>query len=248
MLTDWRTGTRASALADFHLSLSEFDGPFDLLLHLVEKQGFDITTLSLVGVTAQYLSYVEELGEAYTEATSEFLAIGSQLLLLKSRAFLPKSDQDPEEHYEAAALAERLRVYGAFRKIAHELDRLQEEDSPLFVRLAPHRIDPEVVADAGTVDELVAAIHEMLRPEQPAQHPVAIPTSRFSLPERIAAVRDRLKQTDRLEFSDLAAECHSRIEIVYTLLSVLHLVADREIAISQRKPFGPIQIEFVEDD
>ncbi len=80
MLTDWRTGTRASALADFHLSLSEFDGPFDLLLHLVEKQGFDITTLSLVGVTAQYLSYVEELGEAYTEATSEFLAIGSQLL------------------------------------------------------------------------------------------------------------------------------------------------------------------------
>ncbi|HJO06366.1 MAG TPA: segregation/condensation protein A, partial [Chloroflexota bacterium] len=60
--------------------------------------------------------------------------------------------------------------------------------------------------------------------------------------------RDRLKQTDRLEFSDLAAECHSRIEIVYTLLSVLHLVADREIAISQRKPFGPIQIGFVEDD
>ncbi len=247
MLTDWRTGTRASALADFHLSLSEFDGPFDLLLHLVEKQGFDITTLSLVGVTAQYLSYVEELDESYTEATSEFLAIGSQLLLLKSRAFLPKSEQDPEEHDEAAALAERLRVYGAFRKMAHELDRLQEEDTPLFVRLAPHQIDPEVVADAGTVDELVAAIHEMLHPAEPAEDPVAIPTIRFSLPERIATVRDRLKKSERLEFSELAAECHSRIEIVYTLLATLHLVADREIAIRQRKPFGPIQIELVED-
>ena len=248
MLTDWRTGTRASALADFHLSLSEFDGPFDLLLHLVEKQGFDITTLSLLGVTTQYLSYVEELDESYTEATSEFLAVGSQLLLLKSRAFLPDIEADSEEYDEAAALAERLQVYGAFRRMAHELDRLQAEETPLYVRLAPHRIDPEVVADAGTVDELVAAIHEMLNPTQPDGPSVTIPRIRFNLAERISAVRDRVRAEGRIEFSGLAAECHSRIEIVYTLLSVLHLVADREIIISQRQPFGPIQIEIVRDD
>lgn len=248
MLTDWRTGTRASALADFHLSLNEFDGPFDLLLHLVEKQGFDITTLSLVSVTSQYLAYIENLGESYTEATSEFLAVGSQLVLLKSRAMLPPDGDAEDEFDEAARLAERLRVYGAFRKLAFDLDRLQSDDQNLFVRVAPHRLEREVLPDAGTVDELVAAIHEMLNPVEPERATVRLPTSRFNLAERVSAVASRVKAAGTLQFADLAKECHSRLEIIYTLLAVLHLVARREVTVRQRKAFGAIEIEHVDDD
>ena len=248
MLTDWRTGTRASALADFHLSLTEFDGPFDLLLHLVEKQGFDITSLSLVAVTSQYLAYIDDLTETYTEATSEFLAVGSQLVLLKSRAMLPAEDDDEDEDDEAARLAERLRVYGAFRKLAHEFDRLQSEDTGLFVRMAPHGIEPEVAPDTGTIDELVAAIHEMLNPAETTRASVTLPTSRFDLTERIATVASRVRAAGKLEFADLARECRSRLEIIYTLLAVLHLVAQRDATIRQRKSFGTIEIEDVADD
>ena len=248
MLTDWRTGTRASALADFHLSLTEFDGPFDLLLQLVEKQGFDITTLSLVAVTSQYLTYVDDLPESFTEATSEFLAIGSQLVLLKSRALLPPEGDPDDEIDEAARLAERLRVYGAFRKLALDLDRLQSEGTNLFVRIAPHRLEPEVISDAGTVDEIVAAIHAMLNPEAITPVRVTLPTNRFDLAGRIVAVADRVKTAGTLRFADLADDCHSRLEIIYTLLAVLHLVAQRRITVRQRKPFGTIEIESADDD
>ncbi len=248
MLTDWRTGTSASALADFHLSLAEFDGPFDLLLHLVEKQGFDITSLSLVAVTSQYLAYVEDLPESYTEVTSEFLAVGSQLVLLKSRAMLPSERDREDEFDEAARLAERLRVYGAFRKLALELDRLQSRDATLFVRLAPHRLEPEIAADAGAVNELVAAIHAMLNSAEANYGVVTLPTVRFNLSERIAAVAGRVKTAGKLDFADLADECRSRLEIIYTLLAVLHLIARREITVRQRKHFGRIEIAIVDGD
>ncbi len=248
MLTDWRTGTRASALADFHLSLTEFDGPFDLLLHLVDKQGFDITSLSLVAVTSQYLAYIDDLKESYTEATSEFLAVGSQLVLLKSRAMLPTGGDPEDEIDEAVRLAERLKVYGAFRKLAHEFDRLQAEDTALFVRLSPHALEPEVAADTGTVDELVAAIHEMLNPTETTRALIPLPTSRFDLPERIATVANRVRAAGKLEFADLARDCRSRLEIIYTLLAVLHLVAQSNVAVRQRKSFGTIEIEDLADD
>jgi len=243
MLSTWRTGTSASPLAGFNLTLDQFDGPFDLLVSLIEEQGFDITTVSLLKVTSQYLEYVERLRGSFAEATSEFLAVASQLLLLKSRLLLPGEPLEDDEGERPGELAERLRLYSAFRSLARELDRLQELDMPSFVRLAATAaLTPEIRENGAEVSELLGALERMCAEEAPAGGEMRIPEVRFDLRTRIASVRDRIRGAGSLSFADLAAECVSRLEIVYTFLAALHLVLRREVKLEQRRTFGEITL------
>lgn len=249
MLSTWRTGTPASPLAEFHLSLRSFDGPFDLLVHLIEKQGFDITAVSLVAVTAQYLDYVRVLeSPSYTEATAEFLAVASQLLLLKSRALLPAQAREAEEFDDAGRLADRLRVYSAYRRLALELDRLQTLDTPSFVRLAAPGPLMEIQSNGGDLAELMAALERMLIEPDEAGLDVGLPKSRFGLRERIAEVREIVLRMGRTSFAEIAAGCESKLEIVYTFIAVLHLVAQRVLNVEQKAAFGPITLSAVDED
>jgi segregation and condensation protein A len=246
VLIDWRTGTQASALVNFHISLTEFDGPFDLLLHLVEKQGFDLTTISLVSVTAQYLAYIDNLDVAYTDATSEFLVVGSQLVLLKSRALLPANAAEDDEADDGSQLAARLKVYSAFRQVAGELEQLQDEEATLFHRTKPALTKPEVHPETGSADELVQAIRNIVNQAANVSPQRQVPTSRFNLGERVLEVSRRILAIEIIEFSDLTRECQSRLEIIYTLLAVLHLVGQRKITVHQKESFGTIQIKNTE--
>ncbi len=249
MLGTWRTGTAASPLAEFNLELTSFDGPFDLLVHLIENQGFDITTLSLLAVTSQYVSYVETLQRksAFAEATAEFLAVASQLLLLKSQAFLPSQTNDDEDISEAQSLADRLRVYSAYRKLAGELDEIQLSEMPLFPRLAvPTGIAPEIPKNWQDVSDLVFAIEAML--EQPEENGISVtlPFSRFSLKQRIDSVRDTIARVREVTFDVVASECGTRMEVVYTFLAIMYLVAQRGVSVRQSKAFGQITISIAE--
>ncbi|MCY3800584.1 MAG: ScpA family protein [Chloroflexi bacterium] len=250
MLGSWRTGTPASPLAKFNLELDSFDGPFDLLVHLIENQGFDITTVSLQAVTSQYLSYVEDLQRqsAYAEATSEFLAVASQLLFLKSQAFLP-SQTDDEDAGGAMELADRLRVYSAYRKLAAELDELQLCDRPSFPRMAPPpEFAPEVPDNWEDVSELVFALDSMRERRRENEATVAVPLVRFDLQQHVQSIRETLTRLREVTFDALTAECGSRSDVVHTFLAVLHLVARRSVTVRQRKAFGPITISTVEGD
>ena len=246
MLTDWRTGTEASALVNFHISLTEFDGPFDLLLHLVEKQGFDLTTISLVSVTSQYLAYIDNLDVAYADATSEFLVVGSQLVLLKSRALLPADATEDDDWDDESQLAARLKVYSAFRQVAAELEHLQAEEVTLFHRTKPVLMRREVRPETGTADELVGAIRNIVNQAENVSTQRQLPTSRFNLGERVTEVSRRMLAIGILEFGDLTRECQSRLEIIYTLLAVLHLVGKRKVTVHQKEAFGVIQIKTAE--
>ena len=249
MLGSWRTGTAASPLAEFNLELASFDGPFDLLVHLIEKQGFDITTVSLQAVTSQYLSYVEDLQRrsAYAEATSEFLVVASQLLFLKSQAFLP-SQTDDEDAGQAMGLADRLRVYSAYRKLAAELDEIQQCEMPSFPRIAPPpELAPDIPENWQDVCELVFALDSMRERRRENGITVAVPLLRLNLEQRVESIRETLARVREVTFDALISECGSRSEVVNTFLAVLHLVAQRGVSVRQRKAFGPITITMVED-
>ncbi len=244
MLGSWRTGTNASPLAEFHLALESFDGPFELLVNLIENQGFDITTISLVRVTSQYLAYVQQLQQrsVFAEATAEFLAVASQLLLLKSQAYLP-GIADDEEVDDAEDLADRLRVYSAYRKLATELDEIQANAMPSFFRTVfLVDIAPEIPDNALAISELILAINTMVdRPETNGLL-VTIPTSQISLQQRIQTVSEALARERELTFDSMASECRSRLEVIYTFLAVLYLVARRDAVVRQQRSFGPITI------
>ena len=246
MLGSWRTGTNSSPLAEFHLALDSFDGPFELLVNLIENQGFDITTISLVRVTSQYLAYVQRLQQraAFAEATAEFLAVASQLLLLKSQAYLPGS-ADEREVADAEDLADRLRVYSAYRKLATELDEIQSNAMPSFFRTVfPVGIAPDIPENAEPISELILTINRMIdRPEANGLL-VTIPILRISLRQRIESVSDALAREGELTFDSMASECQSRLEVIYTFLAVLYLVARRDAVIRQKRSFGPITIRL----
>lgn len=249
MLGSWRTGTAASPLAEFNLELVSFDGPFDLLVHLIENQGFDITTVSLQAVTSQYLSYVEHLQRrsAYAEATSEFLIVASQLLFLKSQAFLP-SQTDDEDAGRTMGLAERLRVYSAYRKLAAELDEIQEREMPSFPRIAPPtELAPDIPTNWQDVSELVFALDSMRERSRENGITVTVPALRFNLKQRVESIRAALARVREVTFDALISECGSRSEVVHTFLAVLHLVAQRSVNVRQRKAFGQITVSTVED-
>jgi segregation and condensation protein A len=247
MLGSWRTGTAASPLAEFNLELASYDGPFDLLVHLIENQGFDITTVSLLAVTSQYVSYVENLQRrsAYAEATSEFLGVASQLLLLKSQALLPSQADEDEDLSQAIGLADRLRVYSAYRKLAAELDEIQESEMPSFPRVAmPAGIAPDIPSNWQDVSELVFALDAMAEPPQDNGISITLPVTRFSLKQRIDSVRETVTRVGEVTFEAVASECESKIEVVYTFLAILYLVAQRGVTVRQRKAFGEITISI----
>ncbi len=249
MLGSWRTGTTASPLARFNLELASFDGPFDLLVHLIANQGFDITTVSLQAVTSQYLSYVEDLQRrsVYAEATSEFLVVASQLLFLKSQAFLP-SQIDDEDADQAMGIADRLRVYSAYRRLAAELDEIQQSEMPSFPRIAPQpQLAPETPDNWQDISELVFALDSMLRRPDENGITVTVPSLRLNLEQRVESIRATLTRVQEVTFDVLISECGSRSEVVNTFVAVLHLVAQRSVNVRQRKAFGPITISTLED-
>ena len=248
MLGSWRTGTAASLLAEFQLELTSFDGPFDLLINLIDKQGFDVTTVSLMAVTSQYISYVETLQQrsVYADTTAEFLGITSQLLLLKSQALLPsQSHDDDEDLNQALRLADRLRVYSAYRKLASTLDELQQSNMPLFPRVSVATdIAPEIPRNWEDVSELVIALDAMFGNHDTNAISMTVPVARFSLHERIASLRETLHEARESTFESLTSECTTRLDILCTFLAILYLVGQRTVSVNQQRAFGQITISM----
>ena len=127
-------------LPKYHIDLPVFSGPLDLLLHLIERREFDITTLSLVEVTEQYLAQVEKLKEDRIEQLIDFIVVGARLVQIKSRALLPQTPvlpADEEEEDPAEALIRQLRQYKQFKEAASWLKAREEAGLRAYLRLAP---------------------------------------------------------------------------------------------------------------
>ena len=124
----------------YQISLPVFSGPLDLLLHLIERQEFDITTISLVKVTEQYLAQIEQLKENRLENLIDFLVVAARLVQIKSRALLPQAPLypgDEEEEDPAEALVRQLKAYKRFKQAAMWLQQREEAGLRTYLRVAP---------------------------------------------------------------------------------------------------------------
>lgn len=229
----------------FQLHLPIFDGPLDLLLHLIEREELDITNIALVQVADQYMGYLREAEQINLDALAEFIYIGARLLLLKSRALLPRPEaeqqaEDDDEDIEGD-LARQLMEYKLFKEAAGQLREIERAGMHSYPRIAPPpELPPPPGLDGVTLDMLQQLMQGALT-RKPVEEPVhIIRPYRITVREKIAFLRQQLTERGRLSFRAIVEECATRTEVVVSFLAVLELIKSRVLDAEQDAAFADI--------
>jgi segregation and condensation protein A len=234
---------------DYTIQLPIFEGPLDLLLRLIEREELDITVVALAQVADQYLAHVRTLSDPDPAALSAFLSMAARLLVIKSRALLPRiavQQRGPDQQEdEGEALARQLREYQRFKQAAALLAAWQEQGRRSYTRAAPPALPTPAPARLEvTLAEMIAAVQRRMQLLLPLDPPaVPLPTPKvITVPEMAERIRARLKRQAWFDFTDLLALTVRRVDVVVALWAVLELLKRRAITIEQVELFGPIQI------
>lgn len=229
------------------ISLPVFQGPLDLLLHLIERDDLDITAVSLVSVTDQYLKAIHN-GKAFDpSALAEFVAVGAKLIFLKSRALLPRAPEDAdavdEDDDVGKELVEMLREYKRFLEVVEILEERQQAGVRVYPRMAAA---PMVAPGSGltsvTMEKLCAIMVEMLG-RTPAEPRAVLPRdAAMTLSDRVHDFRERLRRTGRFSFRRMILECRDRLEVVVSFMAILELLKSGECDARQNAAWGDIEV------
>jgi segregation and condensation protein A len=238
---------------EYTFQLPAFEGPLDLLLKLIEREELDITEIALAQVADQYLAHVRALTVPDPNALSSFLVLAARLLLIKSRALLPRPpaptgpDGQPDD---AAELARQLREYQRYKQAADLLRSWEEAGRRSYLRVAPPprelaapmpRHDTKLDV---TLADMLAAVQRRMQLLLPLDAPeVPLPAPKIiTVAEMAVRIRERLLAQAWISFEDLLSLSARRVEVVVALWSVLELLKRRAIVIEQEQLFGPIMI------
>lgn len=231
------------------VTLPVFSGPLDLLLHVIEREQLDITTISLAQVADQYMAAVNALHAPNPDVLAEFLVIGARLLVIKTRALLPKPPAELALPADDAGeqLAQQLHEYRRFKQAAAQLRAWETEGRRSFVRVAPPPVPPAPPATPAPLNvdlhDLQALVQRRLGLIAAQAPPVPLPVPRTIT---IADVRDRiagvLATQGWFSFEDLLSFALTRNEVIVTLWTVLELWKRGVIVVQQESMFGPITI------
>lgn len=234
--------------------IGDFEGPLDLLLHLVKVSKIEISDIKLVDITNQYIDYLKKMEEMNLDVASEYLVLASELIEMKSRYLLPKPpkveeesqyEEDPEEE-----LKKRLLEYQKYKESTSIFKDLEINRSNYYTK-APERRDiytNEKLENNGEVtpNDLLLALEKLLeRKEYTKPINTKITKKELSVSERVNKIRSILKKEKTVEFSSLF-EYLTRPYIVVTFLSILEMAKDKEITLKQDKNFGNILLERVD--
>lgn len=232
----------------FQLQLPVFEGPLDLLLYLIDKHELDITAVSLVQVTDQYLSHLHAGEQIDAAALAEFIAIGARLLFLKSRALLPQpsTDDEPEEEL-GEDLVRRLREYQRFKEAASTLREMEERGLRAYPRLAPATGLPLPTGlDGVTTDLLLSIVQEVLTRQVEEEPQGIIERQEVTVEQKVAELSESLQRRKRLSFRSFISACRSRIEIVVAFMAVLELIKGLRLRAEQDAAFADISLVALE--
>jgi len=238
----------ANRPADYKIQLPVFSGPLDLLLNLIEQNKLDITAVSLVAVTDQYLEQIRQFSGEQLEQLMDFLSVGARLLLIKSRALLPLPPEIPDEDEEedpAEALARQLREYRRFKHAAAHLEDRERLGLQTYLRVAPpptleHSLDLSGIG----LDTLVSALRSVYDRADLKEDSVAVAVKRrtVTIEDQIKLLRQRVMIDGRVAFTELLSRRTTWSEVSVTLLAVLELIKRHEVNAHQPQLFGPIEI------
>jgi segregation and condensation protein A len=231
----------------YEIRIENFEGPLDLLLHLIRKNEMDIYDIPMAEITTQYLATLDAMQSLNLDLAGEFLLMASTLIHIKSRLLLPPSEEDaPDEEDEdpRAELVRRLLEYQKYKEAAVEFDSLSLLGRDVFARKFPAAGLEEGEEDefeAVGLYELMEAFRHLIKAAPPETfHEVDV--ERLSVTDRVNAILGLLADRESLAFTDLFPEHPDRHEVVVTFLAMLELVKLRMVRLMQNRRFGMIRL------
>lgn len=224
--------------------INDFEGPLDLLLHLVHQADVDIYEINLVDLANQYLNFINEMEKLELNVASEYIVMAAELIELKSRALLPRQEKENNEDEidPRQELIERLLEYKKYKEVTNDFKKLEEERKNYFSK-APSSLKDYVKETHETADVsiLINAFNALMNQKKAENIVTKTTTKEYSVTERSREIKNILKFKKKVEFKELF-EINSRDYIIVTFLALLEMVKSNEVTLTQENNFANIYI------
>ena len=242
------------------VKLNVFEGPLDLLLHLIDKNKIDIYDIPIVEITDQYMEYIHSMEKEDLGIMSEFMVMAATLLDIKCKMLLPKEvNEEGEEEDPRAELVQKLLEYKMYKYMSYELkDKMdaaanvyyREADIPKEVLKYKEPVDPAELLRGMTLEKLNAIFKSVIRRQEDKIDPIrsrfgTIEKEEVSLSEKMLELKEFAGKHKKFSFRALLEKQHSRIQVIVTFLSILELMKMGHIHVDQETLFGEIEIEVL---
>lgn len=247
---------------EIEYKLQVFEGPLDLLLHLIEKNKVDIYDIPIVIITEQYLDYVNQMQEQNMDVMSEFLVMAGMLLQIKSKMLLPREETEEEEEEDPRTeLARRLLEYKMYKYAALELKDMELDAAKSFykkpsipkeVSAYKEVIEPSELLQDITLRQLNDIFKSVMKKQVDKLDPIrskfgTIEKEEINIEDRMLQIREEVKGLKGINFRTLLESQPSRMNIIITFMSILELMKIGAIVIRQEKTFGDIVIDSLDE-
>ena len=233
----------------YEVTIDNFSGPMDLLLHLIKQSKMDIMNIKLEIIIDEYLDYIKKMEEMNLDIASSYLVMASELLYIKSRMLLPRQDEDEEDEEDPKErLINRLILYEQYKEQIDSFKKLESERGTYYTKI-PSNLDEyqtdekKALIENVTLDDLVKAFEKFLERvdlEKPVH--TKITKKELSVEDRIVNIKSKFKKAKRINFFDLF-EVKTKEYVVVTFLAILEMAKNREIMIYQEDNFDNIVCE-----
>ena len=235
----------------YEITIDNFSGPMDLLLHLIKQSKMDIMNIKLEIIIDEYLEYIKKMEEMNLDIASSYLVMASEFLYIKSRMLLPRQDEeDDDEEDPKERLINRLILYEQYKEQIDNFKELEKERSTYYTKipssLEEYQTDEKkALIENVTLDDLVKAFEKFLERvdlEKPVH--TKITKKELSVEDRIINIKSKFKKAKRINFFDLF-ETKTKEYVVVTFLAILEMAKNREIMIYQEDNFDNIVCEAI---
>lgn len=244
------------------VKLNVFEGPLDLLLHLIDKNKIDIYDIPIVEITDQYMEYIHAMEKEDLGVMSEFMVMAATLIDIKCRMLLPKEvNEEGEEEDPRAELVARLLEYKTYKYMSYELKDKMDEAAGVFFKKATipdevmeykEPVNPEELLQGLTIEKLNSIYKSIIKRQENKIDPIRskfgkIEKEEVSLSDKMLQMRDYAVKHPKFSFRQLLTTQHSRVQVIVTFLSILELMKMGHIHVQQDQLFDDIQVSVVTD-
>lgn len=244
------------------VKLNVFEGPLDLLLHLIDKNKIDIYDIPIVEITDQYMEYIHAMEKEDLGVMSEFMVMAATLIDIKCRMLLPKEvNEEGEEEDPRAKLVARLLEYKTYKYMSYELKDKMDDAAGVFFKKATipdevmeykEPVNPEELLRGLTIEKLNSIYKSIIKRQENKIDPIRskfgkIEKEEVSLSDKMLQMRDYAVKHPKFSFRQLLTAQHSRVQVIVTFLSILELMKMGHIHVQQDQLFDDIQVSVVTD-
>lgn len=233
----------------YNIKINEFEGPLDLLLHLIKKDNINIYEISITKITQDYLDYIHKMEELNIEVASSYLVMAAELMEIKSASLLPQKPKEEieEEEVSKEALINKLVEYQKYKELAPFFKEKEQKRKEIYIK-SPEKIknyiEESKLLGTGNIDDLVKAMNAFLkRKDDEKPLTTKVTTKEYSIKERKQSILKTLKEKGRVTFTSLFEE-YNKPYIVVTFLSLLDMIKEGTIEVKQKENFSDIILEM----